>query len=84
MWNLLGKINKNLIIAIPVMMAAGFLYGLFFPTDFLKNLIVPLIFLMVYPMMVTLKIKKVLEGGDFKAQVAAQVSRALSRGQRNR
>ncbi|MFA6008955.1 MAG: universal stress protein [Desulfobacteraceae bacterium] len=73
MWNLLGKINKNLIIAIPVMMAAGFLYGLFFPTDFLKNLIVPLTFLMVYPMMVTLKIKKVLEGGDFKAQVATQV-----------
>jgi ACR3 family arsenite efflux pump ArsB/nucleotide-binding universal stress UspA family protein len=73
MWNALAKINKNLIIAIPVMMAAGFLYGLFFPTDFLKNLIVPLTFLMVYPMMVTLKIKKVLEGGDFKAQVAAQI-----------
>lgn len=73
MWTLLARINKNLIIAIPLMMAAGFVYGLFFQAEALKNLIVPLTFLMVYPMMVTLKIKKVLEGGDMKAQVATQI-----------
>ncbi|MDY6904032.1 MAG: universal stress protein [Thermodesulfobacteriota bacterium] len=73
MWQLLSKINKNLIIAIPVMMVLGFVYGMFFPTGFLKNLIIPLTFLMVYPMMVTLKIKKVFEGGDTKPQVVTQI-----------
>jgi len=72
MWNLLSRINKNLNIAIPVMMLLGFLYGITFPAAFLKNLIVPFTFLMVYPMMVTLKIKKVFEGGDFKTQIITQ------------
>lgn len=72
MWNILSRINKNLIIAIPVMMLLGFLYGIIFPAAFLKSLIVPFTFLMVYPMMVTLKIKKVFEGGDFKAQIITQ------------
>jgi ACR3 family arsenite efflux pump ArsB len=53
-------------------MLLGFLFGLNFETDFLKSLIVPFTFLMVYPMMVTLKIKKVFEGGDTKAQVLTQ------------
>lgn len=73
MWTILTKINKNLIIAIPAMMAAGFVYGFFFPASFLKDFIVPLTFLMVYPMMVTLKIKKVFEGVDFKAQFLTQL-----------
>ena len=73
MWKILGKINKNLTIAIPVMMLLGFLFGIIFPTAFLKNFIIPLTFLMVYPMMVTLKIKKVFEGGDTKAQVLTQL-----------
>jgi len=72
MWNFLSLINKNLIIAIPVIMVLGFLYGIAFPAGFLKNLIFPFTFLMVYPMMVTLKIKKVFEGGDIKAQIITQ------------
>ena len=72
MWKYLTLINKNLIIAIPVMMILGFIYGIIFQTAFLKNLIIPFTFLMVYPMMVTLKIKKVFEGGDLKAQVLTQ------------
>lgn len=72
MWNFLARINKNLIIAIPVMMLLGFLYGIMFPAAFLKCLIIPFTFLMVYPMMVTLKIKKVFEGGDFKTQIITQ------------
>jgi ACR3 family arsenite efflux pump ArsB/nucleotide-binding universal stress UspA family protein len=39
---------------------------------FLKSLIIPFTFLMVYPMMVTLNIQKVFEGGDVKAQVLTQ------------
>jgi len=73
MWKLLQRINKNLIIAIPMLMVSGFAAGLFMDAAPLKQLIVPLTFLMVYPMMVTLKIKKVFEGGDTKAQILTQM-----------
>jgi ACR3 family arsenite efflux pump ArsB len=72
MWNILSKITKNLVFAIPSMMVLGFVFGIYSETGFLKNLIVPFTFLMVYPMMVTLKIKKVFEGGDTKAQLLTQ------------
>lgn len=72
MWKFLSKITRNLVLAIPSFMLMGFLFGLNFKADFLKSLIVPFTFLMVYPMMVTLKIKKVFEGGDTKAQLLTQ------------
>lgn len=73
MWQLLGKVTRNLIVAIPVMMVLGFVYGLVVDPGPLKGLIVPFTFLMVYPMMVTLKIKKVFEAGDGKAQLLTQI-----------
>ncbi|GAB6906062.1 hypothetical protein JCM12296A_18970 [Desulfosarcina cetonica] len=73
MWKYLQKINKNLIMAIPVMMLSGFVAGMLMNAAPLKQLIVPFTFLMVYPMMVTLKIKKVIEGGDTKAQILTQL-----------
>lgn len=73
MWQLLTKLNKNLIFAIPAMMAAGFAFGMAAEANFLKHLVIPFTFLMVYPMMVTLKLKKVLEGGDGKAQMLTQL-----------
>ncbi len=73
MWTFFGKINKNLIIAIPIMLVAGFIFGVIVKAGFLKSLILPFTFLMVYPMMVTLKIKQVLEGGDGKAQLYTQL-----------
>ena len=73
MWQLLQSINKHLIVAIPVMMAMGFTAGLLLEAGPLKQLIVPFTFLMVYPMMVTLKIKQVIEGGDVKAQILTQL-----------
>lgn len=72
MWQLLSRLNKNLVLAIPAMMAAGFAFGLAAETGFLKELIIPFTFLMVYPMMVTLKLKKVLEGDDGTAQLFTQ------------
>ncbi|WP_027722769.1 arsenic resistance protein [Maridesulfovibrio zosterae] len=72
MWKIFQRISANLILAIPLMMLTGFAYGLLFETAWLKTMIVPFTFLMVYPMMVTLKIKKVFEGGDVKAQVLTQ------------
>ena len=50
MWSYLIEINKNLIIAIPAMMVAGFVAGVIFDQQFLKTfryLITPLTFLMV-------------------------------------
>ncbi|WP_147822624.1 arsenic resistance protein [Salidesulfovibrio onnuriiensis] len=72
MWKLLQKISKNLTIAIPAMMLAGFVAGLAADMTWIKSLIIPFTFLMVYPMMVTLKVRKVFEGGDAKAQVLTQ------------
>jgi ACR3 family arsenite transporter len=73
MWKALQKINTNLVTAIPVMMTIGFGFGLVTNPAFLKNLIVPLTFLMVYPMMVTLKVKTVFQGGDLKSQWLSQL-----------
>jgi len=72
MWKLLATLNKHLVWAIPAMLLAGFGFGLLTDAAFLKTLIVPLTFLMVYPMMVTLKIRQVFAAGDSKAQVLAQ------------
>ncbi|WP_429884645.1 arsenic resistance protein [Geoalkalibacter halelectricus] len=72
MWTFLAKLNQHLILAIPAMMLAGFGFGLMVDAAFLKSLILPFTFLMVYPMMVTLKIRKVLEGGDGRAQLLTQ------------
>lgn len=73
MWKFLRIITQNLIIAIPVMMTAGFLFGVVFQPAFLKVFIIPFTFLMVYPMMVNLNMKKVFEGGDNKAQALTQI-----------
>lgn len=72
MWAFLKKINQNLVLAIPVMMLAGFAYGQLMSPAWLKHTILPLTFLMVYPMMVSLKVKQVFSAGDAKAQLLAQ------------
>ncbi len=76
MWNLLIKINKKLTVAIPVMMLAGFMFGISSSTEMvsqLKALILPLTFLMVYPMMVTLNVKHLQEGiKNVKLQLMTQ------------
>lgn len=72
MWETLAMLNRNLVIAIPALMVAGFFYGLVASTDVLRSLILPFTFLMVYPMMVNLKLRQVLRGGDLKAQLLTQ------------
>ena len=69
---LLSRITGNLTVAIPVAMLLGLGYGLIAPTDWLRTLVVPLTLLMVYPMMVNLKLRTLLVGGDGKAQLLAQ------------
>ena len=74
MIEILRKLQKNLSIVIPVFMLAGFITGLLMEDpSVLKAAILPLTFLMVYPMMVTLPLKRVIEGGDTRVQIVAQV-----------
>ncbi len=72
-WRVLTLLQKNLVWSIPTFMVLGVLYGIFFTAAPLKAAIVPLTFLMVYPMMVTLNIKQVFAGGDVKLQVVVQL-----------
>src|SRR5690606_8968149 len=69
---LLSRLTRNLALAIPVAMALALGYGLLAPTGWLRTLIVPLTLLMVYPMMVGLQLRQLLEGGDLRAQWMAQ------------
>ncbi len=76
MWKLLISINKKLVYAIPVMIVLGFIFGKSVDVQTvkqLKNLIMPLTFLMVYPMMVTLNIKHLKAGiKNVKLQLMTQ------------
>lgn len=76
MWKFLLSINKKLFWAIPVMMSLGFLFGMAVPQDTVKSLkilIMPLTFIMVYPMMVTLNVKHLQDGiKNVKLQVLTQ------------
>jgi len=51
----------------------GILVGAIAPTSPLKALIIPLTFLMVYPMMINLQIQKVFSGGDYQVQLLTQI-----------
>ncbi|MFW2368446.1 MAG: arsenic resistance protein, partial [Desulforhopalus sp.] len=76
MWQILQRINKNLVWWIPLSMVAGFFLGTSVSQSFvssLKNLIIPLTFLMVYPMMVTLNINHLKQGLNLKLQLTAQL-----------
>ena len=73
MWNRLSSLQKNLVYSIPAFMVLGIVFGYLYNPGFLKSLIMPLTFLMVYPMMVNLQIKKVFSKGDLKVQLVAQI-----------
>ncbi len=72
MFSLIVMLQKKLVVVIPIVMMLGFWFGLQLDVSFLKGGIMPLTFLMVYPMMVTLQLKKVIEGGDSKVQIVSQ------------
>lgn len=65
-------LQKRLIWSIPAFMVLGLLYGAYFDAKPLKLAILPLTFVMVYPMMVNLNIKKVFSKGNNKVQLATQ------------
>ena len=65
-------IRKNLIWFIPIAMLLGLAVGYFFKVAFLKSLILPLTILMIYPMMVTLKVKSVFSGCNYRLEAVTQ------------
>ncbi len=66
-------LSKNLSLSIPIFLLLGLAAGLTLPTDNLSVLIAPLTLLMVYPMMVGIKPKQLLVGGDNAVQIWAIV-----------
>ncbi|MFQ4136101.1 arsenic resistance protein [Nodosilinea sp. PGN35] len=73
MWKLLEHIQKNLVWAIPASMILGIAIGSVMNPAPLKALIIPLTFLMVYPMMINLQIQQVFSGRDYKLQLVTQL-----------
>ncbi len=74
MLKLLGLLQKNLVYAIPVAMILGLLGGGFvFDAKPLKALIIPITFVMIYPMMTTLNVRSVFSGKDTRLQIVTQL-----------
>jgi arsenite transporter len=72
MWGVLNWLQKNLVWSIPLAMAAGLLSGLAADSSGLRVLILPLTFLMVYPMMVTMNLRELLKPGGARLHGTAQ------------
>ncbi len=64
MWTVLNWLQKNLVWSIPLAMLAGLGFGQLTDPAFLRNAILPLTFLMVYPMMVTMNVRDLLKPGS--------------------
>jgi arsenite transporter len=73
MLKILSLIQKNLVWTIPISMVFGLIYGYLFNAAPLKQFIIPVTFIMVYPMMVTLNVKTIFKGRDFKLQLVTQI-----------
>ena len=52
---------------------SGCCYGYWFDAGPLKQFIIPVTFIMVYPMMVTLNVKSIFKGQDYKLQITTQL-----------
>lgn len=72
MWKLLSVLQKNLVWSIPISMAIGLFVGYAADASVLKKFIIPVTFIMVYPMMVTLNVKTIFRGRDNRLQITTQ------------
>lgn len=68
MWNVLNWLQKHLVWSIPLAMLGGLGFGQLADPGFLRAAILPLTFLMVYPMMVTMNVRELLKPGGGKLQ----------------
>lgn len=65
-------IQGNLIIALPLSMTLGLLAGAFFDLSYLKSWMLPLTFMLVFPMMVGFDIRALAQKGTLHLQLVAQ------------
>jgi ACR3 family arsenite efflux pump ArsB len=70
---LLKIIKKHLILSIIVSVVLGVVVGGIFDVSWLKSTILPLTFLLVYPMMVTLNLGSLKEKSNIRLQLATQI-----------
>ena len=70
---LLVLIKKNLIVSIILAMVFGLILGYYVDTTWLSNLIIPLTFMLVYPMMVTLNFNSLKQKSNLKLQFSTQI-----------
>lgn len=73
MWKALSLVQKNLLWFIPVSMACGLLFGYRLDASALKQGIIPVTFIMVYPMMVALDMGTIFKGRDHRIQITTQL-----------
>ncbi|RPE62862.1 ACR3 family arsenite efflux pump ArsB [Tibeticola sediminis] len=72
MWTILNWLQKNLIWSIPLAMLAGLAFGQVTDPAFLRAAILPLTFLMVYPMMVTMNVRELFKPGGARLHGVVQ------------
>lgn len=72
MWKTLAFLQQRLTIAIPVMLALGFIFGVQVDASPLQFLVLPFTFLMVYPMMVNLRLQELTHLSDLPLQGVTQ------------
>ena len=70
---LLQAIHRHLVLSILTAMTLGFIIGVLIDTESFRIMVTPLSFLMVYPMMVTLNFRSLLERGNWKLQGVTQL-----------
>ncbi|WP_028491405.1 arsenic resistance protein [Thioalkalivibrio sp. ALE19] len=72
MWKVLAFLQQRLVIAIPVMLVLGFVFGVQVDAGPLQFLVLPFTFLMVYPMMVNLRLQELTHLSDLRLQGVTQ------------
>jgi len=72
MWKALYWLQKHLVWSVPLAMLAGVAFGRSSDASFLRQGILPLTFLMVYPMMVTMNVRDLFKSGSRRLHGVAQ------------
>jgi len=65
--------QRNLVWFIPIAMGIGLVYGNSFSVQGFKHAVIPVTFIMIFPMMVTLNFKSIFVKGDLGLQIGTQV-----------
>lgn len=73
MWKSLVFLQRNLGWAVPATLVAGFAFGLLFDAKPLDAAILPLTFLMVFPIMISLRLRELARLDDWRLQIATQL-----------